>query len=52
MTGMISIDGSGDQRLEAGGDEDDDPDTLEAGRAERGRKSCGENFQIFAREYI
>ena len=36
---MISVDGGGDQRLEAAGDEEDDPETLEAERAEHGRKS-------------
>ena len=35
---MISIDGSGDQRLEAVGDEEDDPETLEVERAMRGRR--------------
>ena len=36
---MIPIDGGGDQRQEATGDAEDDPDTLEAERAKRGRKS-------------
>ena len=36
---MNSVDGGGDQRLEAAGDEEDDPKTLEAERAKRGRKS-------------
>ena len=36
---MIPVDGGGDQRQEAAGDEEDDPETLEAERAERGRKS-------------
>ena len=36
---MISVDGGGDQRLEAAGNEEDDPETLEAERAMRGRKS-------------
>ena len=36
---MIPIDGGGDQRQEATGDEEDDPETLEAERAKRGRKS-------------
>ena len=35
---MISVDGGGDQRLEAAGDEEDDPETLEAERAMRGRR--------------
>ena len=33
---MISVDGGGDQRLEAAGDEEDDPETLEAEQATRG----------------
>ena len=36
---MISVDGGGDQRQEATGDEEDDPETLEVERATRGRKS-------------
>ena len=36
---MILVDGGGDQRREAAGDEEDDPETQEAERAERGRKS-------------
>ena len=36
---MNSVDGGGDKRLEAAGDEEDDPETLEAERAKRGRKS-------------
>ena len=36
--GLNSVDGSGDERLEAAGDEDDDPETLEADRAMRGRR--------------
>ena len=35
---MNSIDGGGDQRLEAAGDEVDDPETLEAEQAMRGRR--------------
>ena len=38
-TGTNSVDSGGDQRQEAAGDEEDDPETLEAERAERGRKS-------------
>ena len=34
--GLIPIDGGGDQRQEAAGDEEDDPETLEAERAMRG----------------
>ena len=44
--GMNSIDGDGDQRLEAAGDEEDDPETLEAERAMRGRKGS-EKFSKF-----
>ena len=36
---MIPIDGGGDQRQEVAGNEEDDPETLEAEQAERGRKS-------------
>ena len=36
---MIPVDGGGDQRQEAAGDEEDDPKTLEAERTTRGRKS-------------
>ena len=36
MTEMILVDGSGDQRQKEAGDEEDDPETLEAERAERG----------------
>ena len=35
----IPIDDDGDQRREAAGDEEDNPETLEAERAECGRKS-------------
>ena len=49
---MIPIDSGGDQRQEAAGDEEDDPETLEAERAKRGRKSSEKNFQSFARGYI
>ena len=37
--GLNSVDGGGDQRREAAGDEEDYPETQEAERAERGRKS-------------
>ena len=37
--GMIPVDGGGDQRQKADGNEEDNPETLEAERAERGRKS-------------
>ena len=36
---MISFDDGGDQRLDAAGDEEDDPETLESERAMCGRKS-------------
>ena len=36
---MIPVDSGGDQRRETPGDEEDDPETLEAERAERERKS-------------
>ena len=35
---MISVDSGGDQRWESAGDEEDDPETLEAERAMRGRR--------------
>ena len=35
---MNSIDGGGDQRLEAAGDEEDDPETLEAEQAKGGSR--------------
>ena len=35
----IPVDGGGDQRWEAAGDEENDPETLEAERAMRGRRS-------------
>ena len=38
MAGMIPVDGGEDQRQEAAGNEEDDPETLEAERAMRGRK--------------
>ena len=38
MTGLNSVDGGGDQRLEAAGDEDDDLGTLGAERAMRERR--------------
>ena len=38
MAGLNSVDGGRDQRLEAAGDKDDDPETLEAERAMRGRR--------------
>ena len=50
--GLNSVDGGGDKRLEAAGDEEDDPETLEAERAMRGRRGLEKLFQIFAREYI
>ena len=38
---MISVDGGRDQRQEAAGDEEDDPETLEAERAKRGSRRSG-----------
>ena len=43
---MKSVDRGGDQRQEAAGDEEDDPETQEAERAERGRNSS-EKFPNF-----
>ena len=40
---MILVDGGGDERREADGEEEDDPETQEAERAERGR-NCSEKF--------
>ena len=52
MTETISIDGGGDQRREAAGDEEDGPETR-FGRASYARaKGFRESFQLFAREYI
>ena len=48
----ILVDGGGDQRQEATGDEENDPETLEAERAKRGRKLCGEISNFFALGYI
>ena len=42
-TELIPVDGGGDQRWEVAGDEEDDLETLEAERAERGR-NCSEKF--------
>ena len=39
MAAKIPVDGGGDQRQEAIGDEEDDLETLEAERAKRGQKS-------------
>ena len=36
--GLNSVDGGRDERLEAAGGEEDDPETLEAERAMRGRR--------------
>ena len=49
---MIPVDGGRDQRLEAIGDKEDDPETLEAERAKRGRKDFREISKSFARGYI
>ena len=43
---MIPVDGGRDQQQEAAGDEEDDPETLEAERAER-RRNCSEKFPNF-----
>ena len=43
---MNSVDGGGDQRLEATGDEDDDRETLEAERAKRGSRRFGKFSKI------
>ena len=45
---MIPIDSGGDQWQEAAGDEENDPETLEAEWAERGRKLFGEISKNFA----
>ena len=42
---MIPVDGGGDQRQEAAGDEEDDPKTLEAERA----KSGSRRFEKFSK---
>ena len=42
----IFVDGGGDQRLEAAGGEEDDPETQEAERAMRGRRGFGEISKI------
>ena len=46
MAEMIPVDGGGDQRQEAAGDEEDDPETQEAERAMRGRRGFGEISKI------
>ena len=43
---MIPVDGGGDQRQEAAGDEEDDPETLEAERAMRRRRGFEEISKI------
>ena len=47
MVGKNSIDGGRDQRQEAAGNEEDDPETQEAERAERGRKSSEKISKVF-----
>ena len=42
----IPVDGGGDQRREAAGDKEDDPETLEAERAKRGQKSSEKNSKV------
>ena len=44
---MISVDSGGDQRLEMAGDEEDDPETLEAERAKCGRRSSEKISKVF-----
>ena len=46
MAGLNSIDGGRNQRLEAAGNEVDDPETLEAERAMRGRRGFREISKI------
>ena len=48
----IPVDGGGDQRREAAGDEENDPETLEAEWAERGQKLFREVSKKFALGYI
>ena len=48
----IPVHGGGDQRREATGDEENDLETLEAERAERGRKPFREISKKFALGYI
>ena len=43
---MIPVDGAGDQQQEAAGDEEDDPETLEAERAKRGSGRFGKFSKI------
>ena len=44
--GLNSVDGGEDQRLKAARNEEDDPETLEAERAMRGRRGFGEISKI------
>ena len=44
--GRNPVDGDGDQRLEAAGGKEDDPETQEAERAMRGRRGFGEISKI------
>ena len=52
MAVMKSVDGGGDQRQEAAGDEVDDPETLEAERAKRGSRRFGKFSKNLTRGYI
>ena len=52
MAGMIPVDGGGDQRQEAAGDEENDPETLEAEWAKRGQQEFGGISNFFALGYI
>ena len=44
--GLNSVDGGGDQRQEAAGGEEDDPETQEAERSMRGRRGFREISKI------
>ena len=48
----ILVDGGGDQRREAAGDEENDPETLEAERDERRQKLFRGISKFFALGYI
>ena len=46
MAGKNSVDGGRDQRQEEAGDEEDDPETLEAERAKGGSRRFGKFSKI------
>ena len=46
MTELIPVDSGRDQRREAAGDKEDDPETLEAERAKRGSRRFGKFSKI------